>query len=371
MGSAQHLLFNLDDRSYRDIRLMTPTGSDDTGPRADNPGRTMLGSAQLAWIKQGLLDAQAQNITWKFVAVSSPIDQILSESGKHWPGGYRAERQDLLKFIADNHIDHVVFLTTDDHQVRINELDYLTDPNDPTSMARVPGCFSLLVGPLGAGGPDAITDHSFDNIKSLADARAQSEIAHGLDPIGLDPAFPGLSNVFREGDPDADALRQPVDFYSPDTFNYAALDVSADGGSLTVSIFGIDSFSANTFLEPDQVGQERLIMRFQINSTGGGPETPHRADPGLASVGLWSASNLSAPLWAGASAPANPTPFMLDAAQVERLFTVLDQKQDGSEALPAADGRLGEANRDGSPLFDEEAWLLPFGHKGDWPEAWV
>ena len=31
---------------------------------------------QLAWFEQGLLDAQAQGITWKFVAVSSPIDQI-------------------------------------------------------------------------------------------------------------------------------------------------------------------------------------------------------------------------------------------------------------------------------------------------------
>ncbi len=32
--------------------------------------------------------------------------------------------------------------------------------------------------------------------------------------------YPGLHDVFREGDPDADTLRQPVDFYSPDTFNY-------------------------------------------------------------------------------------------------------------------------------------------------------
>jgi hypothetical protein len=238
-------------------------------------------------------------------------------------------------------------------------------------MARVPGCFSLLVGPIGAGGPDAITDHSFDHIKALADARAQSEIAQGLDPIGLDPAFPGLSNVFREGDPDADALRQPVDFYSPDTFNYAALDVSADGGSLTVSIFGIDSFAANTFPEPDQVGPERLIMRFQINSMGGGPGTPQGPDPGPGAVDLWLASNLPAPSWTGASSPGSPTPSTLDAAHVERLFTVLDQKQGGSEALHTADGRLGEANRDASQLFDEEVWLPPFGHKGDWQEAWV
>jgi len=33
-----------------------------------------------------------------------------------WVGGYRAERNRLLEFIADNRIRHVVFLTTDDHQ---------------------------------------------------------------------------------------------------------------------------------------------------------------------------------------------------------------------------------------------------------------
>jgi phosphodiesterase/alkaline phosphatase D-like protein len=271
------IFFNLDDRSYRDIRLKTSTGADDTGPRADNPGRTMLGATQLAWIEQGLLDAQAGNITWKFVAVSSPIDQVGGDGGKSWIGGYRAERNALLKFIADNQIDHVVFLTTDDHQVRVNELTYLTDPNDPSSVALVPGAFCIVAGPLGAGGPDAITDHSFANLKSLADTLAESEIAQGIDPIGLDPAFPGLQNVSREGDPDADSLRQPVDFYSPDTFNYATLDVDASGQVLTVSVYGVDSFAANTFPEPDVVGPPRLLLSFQLNTAG----TP---EPGLRSL---------------------------------------------------------------------------------------
>ena len=39
-------------------------------------------------------------------------------------GGYRAERNALLKFIADHHVQNVVFLATDDHQNRINELLY-------------------------------------------------------------------------------------------------------------------------------------------------------------------------------------------------------------------------------------------------------
>jgi phosphodiesterase/alkaline phosphatase D-like protein len=304
---ANSIFFNLDDRSYRDIRLKTPSGADDTGPRADNPDRTMLGRTQLSWFEQSLLEAQAQGITWKFVAVSSPIDQIgpiggsftvtnadstysnvESDGGKSWMGGYRAERNELLQFIADNQIDHVVFLTTDDHQVRINELGYFTVPGDQSSYTPVPGCFQILVGPLGAGGPDGITDHSFENIKSIADSFASQQQAFGVDPIGLDPAFPGLANVYREGDPDADMLRQPVDFYSPDTFNYASLNVSPDGSTLTVSVYGINSFAANTFPEPDQVGPERLILSFQITNTAAKPR--HGLIPQPASVALTLAS---------------------------------------------------------------------------------
>lgn len=263
---ANSIFINLDDRSYRDIRLKTPTGDDDTGPRADNPNRTMLGATQLKWFKQTLLDAQNKRIPWKIVAISSPIDEVGGDGGKSWIGGYRAERNEIMKFIADHHIAHVVFITTDDHQTRINELTYLTNPSDPTSRAVVPGALSILVGPIGAGGPDAITDHSFSNIKSLTDQLVANEVSKGIRPIGLDPNFPGLHNVFREGDPDADTLRQPFDFYSPDTFNYATLDISKDGKTLSVNTYGINSYAANTFPEPDKVGSVRRILGFEVTT---------------------------------------------------------------------------------------------------------
>jgi len=361
---GRHSMFcNLDDRSYRDIRLMTPTGADDTGPRADNPGRTMLGRTQLAWFENSLLDAQAQGITWKFVAISSPIDQIVTESGKHWPGGYRAEREEILKFIADNKIDHVVFLTTDDHQVRINELDYLTDPKDPTSVARVPGCLSILIGPLGAGGPDAITDHSFEYIKALADARAADEIAHGLDPIGLDPAFPGLSKVFREGDPKADQLRQPVDFYSPDTFNYATLDVSADGSSLTVSTYGVDSFPANTFPEPGKIGPERLILSFQLDSSGGSPGRALLLAPFVALAEHSAMLGTPEPVPTEAPEPPMLVPPGLDAVAVDRLFATGRQEPAGSTERHSPRGKHPATTGDRSfPFADELSFQLANEH---------
>ena len=295
---ANTAFFNLDDRSYRDIRLKTPSGADDTGVRADNPGRTMLGDTQLQWIEQGLLAAQNDGTIWKFVAISSPIDQIgpiggsftinnsgdpnttqpgytntESDGGKSWMGGYRYERNELLKFIADNHIDHVVFLTTDDHEVRINEVGYFTqfDANGTpiqSSYTRVPGAFEILVGPIGATGPDTITDHSIANIQAIAQSFASQQQALGIDPIGLDPNFPGLTNVSREGDPNANTNRSAFDFFSPDTFNYASLSVDPTGHDLTVTIDGINSYAVNTFPQPSASNPVRQIMQFTITTDG-------------------------------------------------------------------------------------------------------
>jgi phosphodiesterase/alkaline phosphatase D-like protein len=277
---ANAMFFQLDDRSYRDIRLKQPSSpsTDDTGPCADNPGRTMLGQTQLNWFEQSLLASQAAGVTWKFVSISSPIDQIGAigsgaDGGKSWMGGYRAERNQMLKFIADHHIDHVVFLSTDDHQLRINELGYFTQfdaSNTPiqSSWTAVPGAFEIVAGPIGATGPDTVTDHSFANVKGLANSLAQSEIAAGVNPIGLDRNFPGLQAVSREGDSSADVLRQPVDFYSPDTFNYATLDISANGRVLTVTVDGINSYAVNTFPQPNAGNPVRQIMSFQVVDTG-------------------------------------------------------------------------------------------------------
>lgn len=263
---ANSILINVDDRSYRDIRLKTASGADDTGLRADNPKRTMLGKTQLNWLKSTLKKAQNSGTTWKIVAISSPIDVGGEDNGKTWIGGYRSERNDLLKFIADNQIKNVVFLSTDDHQNRVNELTYLTSPNDPSSMTRVPNTFTIVAGPIGASGPDQITDHSFSNIKLLADKLVTEQKAKGMDLLGLDPKFPGLQKVFRESDPDANNLRQPVDFYSPDTFNYATLDISADGKILAVNIYGINSYAADTFPSEQQAGLVRRILGFEVKA---------------------------------------------------------------------------------------------------------
>lgn len=260
----------LDDRSYRDIRLKNGS-ADDTGPRANNPNRTMIGSTQLDWAKQQLLTAQANGTTWKIISVSSPIDQIGAiggglDSGKSWMGGYRAERNNLMTFIAQNNISNVIFLSTDDHFARVNELGYFDDITNQSTYHRLNNVYSVVAGPIGAGGPDAVTNHSFGNISALANQLTTLQVAAGVDPLGIDPLNPYISNVRREGDALANTNRSPVDFYSPDTFNYALLSISADGQTLDISINGINSYAANTFPEPGATSEVREIFGLSITA---------------------------------------------------------------------------------------------------------
>lgn len=287
---GKHAVYiNTDSRSYRDIRLKTANGgSDDTStPRADNAARTYLGATQLAWLKSTLLAAESAGTRWKFVSISDPIDQlgpvggaltgtltgVNADGGKAYMGGYRAERNDLLKFIADRQIKNVVFMATDDHQNRINELSY--SPTGQTavqsSYVKVPYCFSIVCGPLGATGPDSISDHSFSNIKAIADSLATAQATAGIDPVGLQN-YPGLRDIARENDATAAISPQPVDFYSPDTFNYSVLDVTADGKTLTVSSVGMNATAQNAGIEYTGGPQARTVFSFKVDAATVAPQ---------------------------------------------------------------------------------------------------
>jgi alkaline phosphatase D len=111
-------LFILDGRSYRSPNSMADT--------PDN-NKTMLGSKQLEWLKQGLKNSSA---VWKVISSDIPISvptganaSILGRDG--WANGnetnfssktgFERELQQLLRFLDDSNIKNVVFVTTDVH----------------------------------------------------------------------------------------------------------------------------------------------------------------------------------------------------------------------------------------------------------------
>ncbi|MCX7088151.1 MAG: alkaline phosphatase D family protein [Methylococcales bacterium] len=189
-----------------------------------------------------------------------------ADAGKSWQGGYRAERNALLKYIADNKITNVVFLSTDDHQNRINELTYSPtgETEKQASYVKVPYTFEIVAGPLGATGPDLITNHTFAMAQQYANSMFAAQTAAGIEPLGLQ-GYPGLKNVSRLNDPNAGTTPSAVDFYSPDTFNYNALEISASG-QLTVTSWGIVATAQNSASEYDaSKNPVQKVFNFQID----------------------------------------------------------------------------------------------------------
>lgn len=124
----------LDSRSFRDQEL--PDVSDITNPAqvggfiaqsfdaGSSTTRTLLGKPQLDRLKDDLLAAQTDNVIWKFVMLPEPIQNlgVLAASDRY--EGYASERSELLRFIDENGIKNVVFVTADIHGTLINDLTY-------------------------------------------------------------------------------------------------------------------------------------------------------------------------------------------------------------------------------------------------------
>ncbi|MFZ4503832.1 MAG: alkaline phosphatase D family protein [Methylovulum sp.] len=128
-------VYLLDSRSFRDTALAGVT--DTTDPQqiggfiaqafdASTPAstRTMLGKAQLDRLKADLLAAQSDNVLWKFIALPEPIQNmgVLAASDRF--EGYASERSELLRFIDENAVHNVVFISADIHGSLVNDLTY-------------------------------------------------------------------------------------------------------------------------------------------------------------------------------------------------------------------------------------------------------
>ncbi|WP_052865849.1 alkaline phosphatase D family protein [Streptomyces niger] len=134
----------LDLRSFRDEQA--PIGSG----KADDPGRTITGRAQLDWLKAGLTRSAT---AWRLVGTSVMISQVafgsvpahlleplaevlglpkegLAINTDQWDG-YTDDRRELLTHLSDRSIGNTVFLTGDIHMAWANDV--------PLKAATYPG----------------------------------------------------------------------------------------------------------------------------------------------------------------------------------------------------------------------------------------
>lgn len=112
-------MFILDTRQYRSRNA-----------DQDGPAKTMLGAAQLKWLRDGLGKSTA---TWKVIATSVPLS-VPKGGGAGVPGndgwaggpdgtGFERERQVIVDVILSQKMKNVVFLAGDVHWVQANAYD--------------------------------------------------------------------------------------------------------------------------------------------------------------------------------------------------------------------------------------------------------
>lgn len=116
----------LDGRQYRSAQACNPPGQSGNRPRRDcpamaDPGRTMLGATQEAWLDKTL---KAEQGRWTLLAqqtVLAPIETNEGAMSDQWDG-YAAARGRLLEGLTQPGVRNAVVLSGDIHAFMVNDL---------------------------------------------------------------------------------------------------------------------------------------------------------------------------------------------------------------------------------------------------------
>jgi phosphodiesterase/alkaline phosphatase D-like protein len=343
--------FVLDARSFRDAPLtpVNPTDPADIArllTQAFEPGRTLLGRTQLDNLKHDLASAEASGITWKFVMLPEPIQNLTIVGAQDRYEGYAAERTELLSFINENGIDNVVFVSADVHGSFVNNLTYQETPFGPQiptaafevttgPVAATPFGPSVVEGAVAAGflpselrdvydllpvhpDPGSGIDDKDDFIKAIF--HVQDSLL-GYDRLGLNDNLPAANGRI-------DATLVQGDYVAVHNYGWTEFEIDPQSQQLRVMTWGIAPYTAEDLrVNPEEVlaRTPQIISEFIVN-----PQGDDTAEPGNLSNGGF---------FPGGDA-------FLDAARAS-----LEEAVDG--ALNAFDHVLTEAPSEWADLVDE------------------
>jgi phosphodiesterase/alkaline phosphatase D-like protein len=290
-------IFVLDARSFRDQEL--PGVADLADPAqvgsfltaSFNPDRTMLGATQIDDLKQGLLEAEANGQTWKFIFVPEPIQNLGVVGASDRFEGYAAERAEILEFVHENGIVNVVFVAADIHGTLVNNLTYQTTPFGPQIAT---GAFEISTGsvafdaPFGptvaqlaaaagllnpqqlafynslpiASDPDSVPNDKDDFLKSVIDGQLA---LLGYDPIGLNNNLASASGLI-------DATLLQGDYIATHTFGWTEFSIDAQTQKLLVTTWGIAPYTeAELLADPAAILARApiVVSQFEVNPQAG------------------------------------------------------------------------------------------------------
>lgn len=258
-------LFVLDTRSFRDAPITALAPSDYSNPfavlsfisKTFNAGRTLLGSKQLQDLEADLLDAQQKGITWKFVAIPDPIQNLGPAGAEERFEGYALERAALLKYIVDNKIQNVVFVAADIHGTIVNNLTYQTAAG---GTQQATGAFEVTTGAVAFDAPFGPTIYALAAQANLLTPVTQTlylslPVASDMDSVVNDKddlvkaysnqvlSALGYDSIGLAGSPINATLLQG-DYMAVHTFGWTEFEIAANDQALTVTTYGINAYTA-------------------------------------------------------------------------------------------------------------------------------
>nr|WP_258561402.1 alkaline phosphatase D family protein [Cylindrospermopsis raciborskii] len=279
--------FVLDARSFRDTELPPVTNPGDLTQvgnflaQSFNPNRTLLGRPQVEDLKKDLLRASNSGITWKFIMLSGPIQNLGVAAASDRYEGYAAERTELLKFIDDNKIKNVVFVTADFHGTIVNNLTYQTAPGQaqiPTNTWEIitgsvaydapfgPTVAGLFLTPQQKAFYDSLpTTSDGDSVVNDKDDFIKQAINNGLQPFGYDPI--GLNNNLSQVDGLINSKLLQGDYIATHTYGWTEFNINPTTQKLTVTTYGIKPYTeAELVADPNAIInlQPQIVSQFEV-----------------------------------------------------------------------------------------------------------
>lgn len=263
----------LDTRTFRDqslegtVDLEDALGTSYFLLRSLEKDRTMLGAAQLADLKADLLDAHERGLTWKFILIPEPIQNLGPILSFDRYEGYARERADVLEFIRERDIRNVVFIAADIHGTIVNNLTYTREvlgeqiPVDAWEITTGAVAFDPCLGSV-------VVDEAvkmglieqevrvyYDALpRDLKDA-ALIDVLNGL------LALFGYDRVGLEGS-SIPAKLVAGHYYSFNTFGWTEFNIDAETQQLRVTTYGIDAYRRD-ILNPG--AQPEIVSEFTVD----------------------------------------------------------------------------------------------------------
>lgn len=289
-------VFVLDGRSFRDPELVpaNPTNpadvvrfilqSFDFDPATGQPTgthRTMLGAQQLEDLKRDLLQAQAGGITWKFIMTPEPIQNLGVVAASDRFEGYAAERTEILRFINQNAIQNVVFVTADVHGTIVNNLTYQDFPFGPQIQTNA---FEIVTGAVAFDAPFGptvinlahslmlISDAAKEFYDSLPVAPDPDDLLNDKDDflkqlLNTQINALGYDTVGLSGSTIAASL-QHGDYVAVHTYGWTKFRINRQTQRLHVATFGIAPYSeAELLAAPRRITRRvpEVVSKFVVN----------------------------------------------------------------------------------------------------------